>query len=159
MLNPRLAAILKAAIENLETWIRYDDSNAITAKALTILHENGLILLDKELRRFRLATFEAKSLMQWDILNSHLIKTSERICNDNDCTEEGHNCGSFAYFRRDENGEPCLIDISVPDYITDSNGPVALPLPRDKDSNGLELKDELTKLFEELDAETSLDDT
>jgi hypothetical protein len=63
------------------------------------------------------------TMSRWEELNIHLQKESKQICADNDCTEENHNCESYAYF--DETG---LATICLPDYCQ-RRYPVALALP------------------------------
>jgi len=48
----------------------------------------------------------------WAELAEHLARRSKEICEDNDCTEDEHNCESYAYISQDGN----LWDICVSDY-------------------------------------------
>ena len=59
-------------------------------------------------------------------ITKYLKQQSEDICKMNECTEDNHNCESYAYFDRSGN----LLDICCPDYFQGSSGQVvAIPLP------------------------------
>ncbi len=64
--------------------------------------------------------------MNIDELNLYLQKESKNICSMNECTENEHNCESYAYI----NSNMSLLDICIPDYFQGSNKPyAAIPLP------------------------------
>ena len=54
-------------------------------------------------------------------LAQYLKLRSKEICKDNECTEDEHNCESYAYI--DKNGN--LLDICYPDYFQGSSKPYA----------------------------------
>lgn len=55
-----------------------------------------------------------------------LAQRSQEICQDNDCTEDQHNCESFAYI----NADMRILDICIPDYFQGCSAPHAcIPLP------------------------------
>jgi hypothetical protein len=54
-------------------------------------------------------------------LAQYLRKRSKEICRDNACTEDQHNCESYAYVNKD--GQ--LLDICMSDYFQGSSEPVA----------------------------------
>lgn len=57
----------------------------------------------------------------------HLENRSEDICKDNDCTEENHNCESYAYFDKVDDTY-ILATICHPDYCQRSyDSMVGLP--------------------------------
>lgn len=59
-------------------------------------------------------------------LATYLRKRSREICRDNQCSDDDHQCGSYAYITHDMQ----LLDICLPDYFQGSNSPVcAVPLP------------------------------
>ena len=59
-------------------------------------------------------------------LSDYLAQRSKEICADNECTEDEHNCGSYAYITKDGD----LLDICIPDYFQGSSEPyAAIPLP------------------------------
>ena len=61
-------------------------------------------------------------------LAQYLKQRSKEICADNECTEDEHNCGSYAYITKDGD----LLDICIPDYFQGSSEPyAAIPLPWD----------------------------
>ena len=61
-------------------------------------------------------------------LAQYLKERSKEICADNECTEDEHNCGSYAYITKDGD----LLDICIPDYFQGSGEPyAAIPLPWD----------------------------
>ena len=78
----------------------------------------------------------------WDELAEQLTRYSKEICEDNGCTDDEHNCGSYAYISQDGN----LWDICLPDcwpgrgsYDEDRYGKIAaIPLPWD--GSGTELR-------------------
>ena len=55
-------------------------------------------------------------------LAEYLTRRSKEICKDNECTEDEHNCESFAYFDSTLCGDDLidlsLIDICLSDYLT-----------------------------------------
>ena len=50
-----------------------------------------------------------------DELAAYLTERSAEICADNQCTDDEHNCESFAYISH-KCGEYCLHDICYPDF-------------------------------------------
>mgnify|MGYP001573739038 CR=1 FL=1 len=59
-------------------------------------------------------------------LSQFLKKRSKEICSDNKCSEDNHNCESYAYI----NKEMQLLDICASDYFQGSSKPYAtIPLP------------------------------
>lgn len=59
-------------------------------------------------------------------LSQHLRRRSKEICAYNGCTEDEHQCQSYAYINR----ECQLLDICASDYFQGSSAPVAaIPLP------------------------------
>lgn len=59
-------------------------------------------------------------------LAKYLKKRSKEICRDNECTEEDHNCESYAYINK--RGD--LLDICSPDFFQGSSEPhAAIALP------------------------------
>lgn len=59
-------------------------------------------------------------------LAQYLKQRSKEICADNECTEDEHNCESYAYITKDGD----LLDICIPDYFQGSSKPyAAIPLP------------------------------
>lgn len=59
-------------------------------------------------------------------LAQYLRKRSKEICADNECTDEQHNCESYAYINADYQ----LLDLCYPDYFQGSSKPyAAIPLP------------------------------
>lgn len=93
---------------------------------------------------------------QWQELAEYLESTSKDVCKDNECTEEEHNCESYAYIT--EHGE--LIDVCASDFFQgwgqadiDSRGQyAALALPWI--GNGRELKREVGQLLPEAEGGT-----
>jgi hypothetical protein len=64
--------------------------------------------------------------MNWNKLAKYLKKRSKEICRDNKCTEDNHNCESYAYIT--EEGD--LLDICTSDYFQGSSKPnAAISLP------------------------------
>ncbi len=56
----------------------------------------------------------------------YLEQESKAICLDNECTEDNHNCGSYAYINADMN----LLNVCIPDYFQGYDGRyAAIPLP------------------------------
>lgn len=75
---------------------------------------------------------------EWEKLSDYLKRKSKDICEDNECTDDEHHCGSFAYVTITCDGEPCLLGICLPDYFGGSSKPcAAIPLPWDGDSEGI----------------------
>ena len=80
---------------------------------------------------------------QWQKLADELKAQSKEICEMNGCTEDNHNCESYAYIAEDGS----LIDVCASDYFQGwgsadealHGGCAAIPLPWDGD--GAELKD------------------
>ena len=71
-------------------------------------------------------------------LAEHLTKRSNEICTDNECTEDDHNCRSFAYIQvmemRGVDGktyiDAMLLDICMSDYFQGCMVEyIALPMP------------------------------
>lgn len=59
-------------------------------------------------------------------LSTYLEKQSAEICELNGCTEDNHNCESYAYINKDLE----LLDVCYPDYFQGSSKPyAAIPLP------------------------------
>ena len=59
-------------------------------------------------------------------ISQYLIQRSKEICADNECTDDEHNCESYAYITKDGN----LLDVCTSDYFQGSSEPVAaIPLP------------------------------
>lgn len=59
-------------------------------------------------------------------ISKYLQRRSKEICKDNHCTEDEHNCASYAYIQ--ENGE--LMDICQSEYFQRCSRPyAAIPLP------------------------------
>ena len=59
-------------------------------------------------------------------LAKHLEQRSREICQHNSCTDEEHQCGSYAYINADFQ----LLNICLPDYFQGSRQPhAAIPLP------------------------------
>ncbi len=59
-------------------------------------------------------------------LSQYLAKRSQEICADNECTEEDHNCESYAYINEDME----LLDLCACDYFQGSSQPyAAIQLP------------------------------
>jgi hypothetical protein len=64
----------------------------------------------------------------FNALAKHLKEKSLEICEDNQCTEDGHNCESYAYFVKDESDKYNLVDICASDYVQSHTWiPVSLP--------------------------------
>ena len=85
--------------------------------------------------------------MNIDELNLYLQKESKNICEMNECTEDAHNCESYAYINMYGN----LMDICISDYFSGSSKPYcAIPLPWDSEENLLQ--DEiLDQCWEQID--------
>ena len=59
-------------------------------------------------------------------ISQYLTQRSKEICADNECTDDEHNCESYAYITKDGN----LLDVCASDYFQGSSEPVAaIPLP------------------------------
>ena len=59
-------------------------------------------------------------------LSDYLKERSKEICADNECTEDEHNCESYAYIAKDGT----LLDICISDYFQGSGQPhAAIPMP------------------------------
>ncbi len=59
-------------------------------------------------------------------LAAWLTYRSSWVCSLNQCTDEGHNCESYAYLDKDLN----ILDICSPDFFRGSSEPyAAIPLP------------------------------
>ena len=59
-------------------------------------------------------------------ISQYLTQRSKEICADNECTDDEHNCESYAYITKDGN----LLDVCASDYFQGSSKPVAaIPLP------------------------------
>lgn len=68
-------------------------------------------------------------------LAKHLKQRSKEICEMNECTEDEHNCESYAYINQDYQ----LLDICAPDYFQGSSKPyAAISLPWDGSQDELE---------------------
>ena len=76
----------------------------------------------------------------YNAVAAYLEKESIQICQDNECSGDDHNCGSYAYFT--ENGS--LATVCLPDYCQRSY-PVAISLPWI--GNGRDLKRAIIKEF------------
>lgn len=65
-------------------------------------------------------------------LAAYLTERSKEICKDNECTEDEHNCESYAYFNvefRGDNLTQCdLVDVCCSDYLQ-YHVNCAIPLP------------------------------
>lgn len=86
------------------------------------------------------------NMKEWNELSQYLEQVSFEICRNNGCTEDNHNCGSYAYL--DENGN--VLDICYPDYFQGHSGNVvSIPLPWN--GTGKELKQEFKNGLAELD--------
>lgn len=76
----------------------------------------------------------------------YLSEQSRQICLDNNCTEDNHNCESYAYFEitfeNDEIVDIDLIDVCLPDYMIRSCN-CAIPLPFN--GNGKDLEEEINR--------------
>ena len=77
-------------------------------------------------------------------LAKHLSLRSKEICIDNGCTEEGHNCESYAYLSYTYNDGTDsyegvqLLDICASDFFQGcSRDHMALPLPFEGDAKDL----------------------
>ena len=81
----------------------------------------------------------------YESIAHHLSYKSLAICRDNRCTDEQHNCESFAYFDDNADGYFELKTICLPDYCQRCYD-VALPLPWS--GTGAELKQELENNLE-----------
>lgn len=65
-------------------------------------------------------------LKKRESLSDYLAARSAEICRDNHCTEDNHNCESYAYI----NADCQLMDVCIPDYFQGSSKPhAAIPLP------------------------------
>ena len=59
-------------------------------------------------------------------LSDYLKARSREICADNGCTEDNHNCESYAYV----NAQGELLDVCYPDFFQGSSDPyAAISLP------------------------------
>ncbi len=75
---------------------------------------------------------------QYKRLSEHLGVRGKEICTDNECTEDDHNCESYAYI----NIEGELLDICMSDYFQGSSKPyAAIPMPFQHDGTGEALFD------------------
>lgn len=91
--------------------------------------------------------FEAVTDEDWQNLAKELNTESARICMDNECTEEEHNCESYAYIAADGT----LSSICYPDYWQgwgsgdeEQHGTIAaIPLPFY--GSGPELKEQVNQ--------------
>lgn len=84
--------------------------------------------------------------MDWNALAKHLAECSAKICRDNDCNEDRHNCESYAYISADG-----LLDLCGADYFQGSSKPyAAISLPWL--GTGEELKKEVLEEIEESEA-------
>jgi len=76
-------------------------------------------------------------MTQYEQLAEHLAQRSVDICTDNNCTEDHHNCDSYAYLSITVANtiigtmiDVMLLDICLPDYFQgSSNQYIMLPLP------------------------------
>lgn len=66
-------------------------------------------------------------------LHQHLVSVSKGICEDNECTEDQHNCESYAYFNHDkETGFFDLATVCCSDYAQKSyDSYVSMPVSDD----------------------------
>lgn len=66
---------------------------------------------------------------KYDEISEHLTKLSKEVCAQNECSNDNHNCESYAYFDYDKGTDSfSLCDVCVPDYANRSYD-CALPLP------------------------------
>lgn len=73
--------------------------------------------------------------MNWEEVSNYLRERSKEICELNECTEDEHNCDSYAYIT--ENGE--LLDVCCPDYFQGYSGQYAsIPMPWNGTGENLE---------------------
>jgi hypothetical protein len=81
-------------------------------------------------------------------LSKYLKQRSKEICRDNKCTEDQHNCESYAYITHDGK----LMDICASDYWIGSSRPhAAIPLPWT--GNQKELEKEIKNSVAEMETE------
>jgi len=66
----------------------------------------------------------------------YLTTLSQEICQDNECTEDEHNCESYAYFNRTPEGSHELMDVCISDYCQCCYD-VAVPMPFEGNSDDL----------------------
>jgi hypothetical protein len=79
----------------------------------------------------------------WNELAKYLETRSAEICQSNGCTDDQHNCESYAYIS--DNG---LMDICAPDFFQGSSKPhAAIPLPWS--GTGADLEEEVTEQIAE----------
>lgn len=76
-----------------------------------------------------------------DFYATLIAMKSKEICSDNQCTDDKHNCESYAYFdvKTDKNGKVIditLLDICIPDYFAGRSN-CAIPLPFSGDGKEL----------------------
>jgi hypothetical protein len=81
-------------------------------------------------------------------LVEYLKERSKEICKENKCTEDNHNCESYAYITY--NG--ALLDICLPDYFVGSGKPYAgIPLPFFNDNDGPVTENDIEDLKNEIE--------
>ena len=73
-------------------------------------------------------------------LAQYLKQRSKEICVDNECTEDEHNCGSYAYITKDGD----LLDVCIPDFFQGS-GELYAAIPLPWDGTQAELDDEVAE--------------
>ena len=85
-------------------------------------------------------------MTHYEELAKHLSVMSKEICTDNDCTDDEHNCDSYAYMTISEmegiDGKKyidvMLLDICLSDYFRGcSSEYIAFPLPWEGDARQL----------------------
>jgi len=85
-------------------------------------------------------------MTHYEELAKHLTERSEEICADNECTEDEHNCDSYAYMQVTSRGcidgkeriDAMLLTVCCSDYFQGSAKEyIALPLPFTGDAKAL----------------------
>jgi hypothetical protein len=80
-------------------------------------------------------------------LSKYLARWSLKICAENGCTDERHNCESYAYIRHDGR----LLDVCASDYFQGCHEPhAAVSLPWDGTAE--ELRDEVADQCADVEA-------
>lgn len=89
--------------------------------------------------------------LKWDKLATYLAEQSRKICASNACTEDEHNCESYAYITRDG-----LLDICVSDYFQGTSKPhAAIPMPWT--GTGVDLWEAVDEQCAEMDEESGVE--
>lgn len=92
----------------------------------------------KETTAKTFADLSQEDQTNWNALAELLAVKSKGICADNECTEDDHNCESYAYVRHDGK----LLDVCASDYFQGDSAPhAAVGLPWS--GSGAELWDEV----------------